>query len=58
MRFKLFTADNAGDAQSAVNEWLAEQAKQAVIHKSETRLHTIKEKGLDVLAVTVSVWYD
>ncbi len=57
MRFKLFTADNAGDAETAVNDWL-EQAKEVVIHKSETKLHTIKEKGLDVLAVTVSVWYD
>jgi hypothetical protein len=58
MRFKLFTADNAGDVESAVNEWLTGQKTQPVIHKSETNLHSIKEKGLDVLAVTVSVWYD
>jgi hypothetical protein len=58
MRFKLFTADNAGDVESAVNEWLGGQKMQPAIHKSETNLHSIKEKGLDVLAVTVSVWYD
>ena len=58
MRFKLFTADNAGDVESAVNEWLAGEKKQPSIHKSETSLHTIKEKGLDVAFVTVAVWYD
>jgi hypothetical protein len=58
MRFKLFTADNAGDVESAVNEWLAGEKKQPAIHKSETSLHAIKEKGLDVAFVTVAVWYD
>ena len=58
MRFKLFSADNAGDVESAVNEWLAGEKKQLAIHKSETSLHAIKEKGLDVAFVTVAVWYD
>lgn len=58
MRFKLFTADNAGDVESAVNEWLAGEKRQPAIHKSETSLHAIKEKGLDVAFVTVAVWYD
>ena len=58
MRFKLFTADNAGDVESAVNDWLAGEKRQPAIHKSETSLHAIKEKGLDVAFVTVAVWYD
>jgi hypothetical protein len=58
MRFKLFTADNVGDVETAVNEWLSGQKKQPGVLKSETNLHAIKEKGLDVLAVTVAIWYD
>jgi hypothetical protein len=58
MKFKLFSADSVGDVESAVNKWLAEQKKQPAVHKSETSLHTVKAKGLEINAVTVSVWYD
>ena len=52
MRFKLFTADNVGDVESAVNEWLSGQKKQPEVHKSETNLHAIKEKGLAACSST------